>query len=131
MTDGRLGYTPDEALAHFAPDTHHRAVGSAQLDAERLRQCAVTSAFGLLAGGGGKGWSGNKCVARGQLQELSLGFGRLLLPSVSHLAVVEPPCGDTKFRKSFLVGDPVLLAVGHNLRYFFACHHKKNVFPRR
>lgn len=63
MTDGRLDYTPDEALAHFAPDTHHRAVGGAQLDAERLRQCAVTSAFGLLAGGGGKGWSGNKCVA--------------------------------------------------------------------
>ena len=63
-----------------------------------------------------------------QLQELTLGFWRFLLKSISGLAVVELPCWDAKFRQPRFVGDVVLLAAGYNLRNFFVCHHKKNVF---
>lgn len=35
---------------------------------------------------------------------------------------------DVQIPRKIFVGDIVLLAVGCNLRNFFVCHHKKNVF---
>lgn len=85
-------------------------------------------AFCLPAWRCGKRWHRHRRTAVIQLQELTLGFWRFLLEGIPGLAVVELPCRDAKFRQSCFIGDVVLLAVGYNLRNFFACRHKKNVF---
>lgn len=38
------------------------------------------------------------------------------------------PYRGAKFHQPCLIENIVLIAVGHNHRRFFACHHEKNVF---
>lgn len=128
MTAGGLDYTLNKVLTHLSLNTHNRAVGRAQFNAEHLGWWGVFPAFCFPAWCRRKRRHGHEWVAGIQLQELTLGFWRFMLKSIPGLAVVELPCWDAKFRQPCFVGDIVLLAVGYNLRNFFACHHKKNVF---
>lgn len=49
LTAGRPDYTLDKVLAHLSLDAHHRAVGSAQFDAEHLGCRGLLPAFCLPA----------------------------------------------------------------------------------